>query len=197
MAVELGIIEGFYGKPWSWEDRADTVNLLAPHGFGFYLYAPKADPYLRRRWQEPYPAHLASALRELAGVSRDAGVRFGVGLSPYELYLDFNDAARGALHDKIAFFRDVGVEDLAILFDDMRGDTPELAARQLEIINWIVPRTAATRIIVCPSYYTDDPVLDRVFGARPDGYLEQLSAGRPVKPRRCRYCDIRCPSLTG
>jgi hyaluronoglucosaminidase len=31
-------------------------------------------------------------------------------------------------------------------------------------------------VLVCPSYYTDDPVLDRVFGPRPDGYLERLGA---------------------
>lgn len=177
MAVELGIIEGFYGKPWSWEERADTVTLLAPHGYRFYLYAPKADPYLRRRWQEPHPEPIAAQLRELAGICRDAGVRFGVGLSPYELYLDFNEEARAALSRKLDFFRDIRVEDLAILFDDMRGDTPALAPRQLEIIDWIAARTSASRIIVCPSYYTDDPVLDRVFGARPDGYLEQLATG--------------------
>ena len=56
MSPELGIIEGFFGRPWSWAERADAVRFLRPHGFSFYLYAPKADPYLRRRWQEPHPA---------------------------------------------------------------------------------------------------------------------------------------------
>lgn len=177
MAVEMGIIEGFYGRAWSWEERADSVTFLAPHGYRFYLYAPKADPYLRRRWQEPHPAAMASGLRELGGHCRDSGVRFGVGLSPYELYLDFNDAARAALDDKLAFFREIGVEDLAILFDDMRGDTPELARLQAEIVEWIASRAGVGRVLVCPSYYTDDPVLDRVFGRRPDGYLERLAAG--------------------
>lgn len=175
--VELGIIEGFYGRPWSWEERADTVSLLAPHGYRFFLYAPKADPYLRRRWQEPHPDASAQSLRELASVCRDSAVRFGIGLSPYELYLNFDGDAREALTRKLEFFAEVGVEDLAILFDDMRGDTPDLAVRQLEIINWIESRTSATRLLVCPSYYTDDPVLDRVFGARPPEYLERLAAG--------------------
>ncbi|CAN5603048.1 hypothetical protein BH23GEM10_BH23GEM10_12920 [soil metagenome] len=56
----------------------------------------------------------------------------------------------------------------------MRGDVPGLAERQAEIVAWAADRTSADRLIVCPTYYTDDPVLDRVFGARPDGYLERL-----------------------
>jgi hyaluronoglucosaminidase len=175
-AIELGVIEGFYGRPWSWQERAETAAFLAPHGYRFYLYAPKADPYLRRRWQEEHPAALAGEIRRLAEHCRAAGVRFGIGLSPYEIYLGFDAAARDALARKLAFLDDVGIEDLALLFDDMRGDVPELADRQVEIVDWAAQRTRASRILVCPSYYSDDPVLDRVFGARPTGYLERLGA---------------------
>ncbi|HEX8360996.1 MAG TPA: beta-N-acetylglucosaminidase domain-containing protein [Longimicrobium sp.] len=176
MDTELGIIEGFYGKPWTWEERAATVEFLAPHGYRFYMYAPKADTFLRRRWQEPFPEDTARALGALAERCREAGVRFGVGLSPYELFNGFDEAAREALGRKLALFDEIGVSDLAILFDDMRGDTPELADRQVEIVHWAAERTRADRVLVCPSYYSDDPVLDRAFGRRPDGYLERLGA---------------------
>ena len=176
MIPELGIIEGFYGKPWTWEEREQTVAWLARHGYKFYLYAPKADPYLRRRWQEPYPPHLADRLQSLSKKCGETGVRFGIGLSPYELYDNFNDAARETLGSKLAFFDDIGVADLAILFDDMRGDSPELAPRQIEIIHWAREHTTATRMIVCPTYYSDDPILDRVFGERPKGYVEQMGS---------------------
>lgn len=178
--MELGIIEGFYGRPWSWSTRSATIEFLAPHGYRFYLYAPKADPWLRRRWQEPHPADIALQLKQLCRHCRSLDVRFGVGLSPYEIYQQFDDAARSALGDKLTFLDDIGVQDLAILFDDMRGDMPDLAERQIEIIEWIADRTAADRMIVCPTYYSDDPVLDRVFGRRPDGYLEEL--GRRLDP---------------
>jgi hyaluronoglucosaminidase len=174
--MDLGIIEGFYGRPWSWEDRAATAAFLAGHGYRFYLYAPKADPYLRRRWQEPHPADAARRLGSFAGHCRNIGVRFGVGLSPYEIYQKFDDAARGALAEKLAFLDDIGVQDLAILFDDMRGDLPDLAHLQVEIIDWIAARTTADRLIVCPTYYSDDPVLDRVFGQRPERYVEEFGA---------------------
>ncbi len=176
MDVELGIIEGFYGRPWSWDEREATIAWLQPHGYRFYLYAPKVDFHLRRRWQEDHPRETADALARLSARCAELGVRFGVGLSPFEVR-EFGAAEREALGRKLAFFDAIGVRDLAILFDDMRGDVPHLAERQLEIVDWAAGRTAADRVIVCPSYYTDDPVLDRVFGQRPAGYVEALGAG--------------------
>ena len=174
MSVEIGVIEGFFGRPWTWEERTDNVRFLGPRGYGFWLYAPKADPFLRRRWREPYPEAELKALRDFGAACRDADVRFGVGLTPFELHFAFDTNAKVALSAKLAQLDDAGVEDLAILFDDMRGDLPDLAARQAEIVHWIGPRTKASRLIMCPSYYSDDPVLDRVFGARPKTYLEEL-----------------------
>ena len=177
MTPELGIIEGFFGRPYSWTERADMVRALAPAGYGFYLYAPKADAHLRRRWREPYPDAELEQLAAFAGTCRDAGVRFGVGLSPYELFLGFDDPAKDALAAKLDQLLSLGLDDLGVFFDDMKGDLPELAARQVEIVHWIAARAGAARLIVCPSYYTDDPVLDRVFGQRPANYLEDLGAG--------------------
>jgi hyaluronoglucosaminidase len=178
LTPELGVIEGFYGKPWSWSDRAETAAFLAGHGYRFYLYAPKADPWLRVRWREPYPSATADDLERLAGRCRALGVRFGVGLSPAGLHLDFGKAAKDALAGKLAALDALGIQDLALLFDDMRGDAPgfknSLADSQAEIVAWAAERVRADRLFVCPSYYSDDPVLDRVFGARPERYLERL-----------------------
>lgn len=180
MTIELGLIEGYYGTPWTWEERRRVMTTLAPHGYSFHIYAPKADTYLRRRWQEPHPADQAQALGEYSAFCRSQGIRFGVGLSPYELYRDFGDEAKTALAAKLADLDRMGLDDLAILFDDMRGDLPDLAKNQAEILHWIAGKTRASRLIVCPSYYTDDAILDRVFGQRPDNYLEDL--GRLLDP---------------
>lgn len=174
MSVELGIIEGYYGAPWSWAERAGQVAFLAPHGYRFFHYAPKADAFLRRRWQEAHPPEDAASLARLSAHCRDLGVRFGVGLSPFELYRDFGDEARAALARKLADLDAIGVDDLGILFDDMRGDLPGLAQTQADILHFVAGRSRATRIITCPTYYTDDPVLNRIFGARPSDYLEDL-----------------------
>jgi hyaluronoglucosaminidase len=180
MTAPLGLIEGYYGKPWSWQAREETIAFLKTHGYDFYIYAPKADSFLRKRWREAHPDGEAQALAHLASRCRAADVRFGVGLSPFELYRDFNTQAKAALAAKLAQFDEWGVEYLAILFDDMRGDLPDLAVTQAEIMHWVAARTKAKRLIVCPSYYTDDPVLDRFFGKRPPNYLEDF--GRLLDP---------------
>jgi hyaluronoglucosaminidase len=174
MTAPLGLIEGYYGKPWSWQAREATIAFLKKHGYDFYIYAPKADAFLRKRWREPHPAEMEKALRDLAAACLAMDVRFGMGLSPFELYREFNADAQSALSGKLAQFDAWGVEYLAILFDDMRGDLPDLAATQAEIMHWVAARTKAKRLIVCPSYYTDDPVLDRFFGKRPANYLEDF-----------------------
>jgi len=170
----LGIIEGYYGAPWSWDARADTISFLAPHGYRFYFYAPKADLFLRERWQEDHPPETADRLRALALHCRESGVRFGVGLSPFEIYRDFGRSARAALARKLSFFAELGIDDLAVLFDDMKGDDPDLAGKQVDIVHWIAERATADNIVVCPTYYSDDPLLDRIFGPRPQNYLEEF-----------------------
>lgn len=177
MTPELGLIEGYYGEPWTWAARAEQASFLKDHGYGFFMYAPKADPYLRRRWREMHPDDEARAIRAFADHCAATGVRFGVGLSPYEIYRDFGPEARAALAAKLAHLDSLGVQDLGVLFDDMRGDLPNLAEDQIRIVEWIAERSGASRIVMCPTYYTDDPVLDRVFGDRPADYLERLGAG--------------------
>lgn len=172
----LGIVEGYYGLPWSWEARARVATLLARHGYEFFLYAPKADAFLRRRWREPHPKDEAAELAAFAGKCRDLGLAFGVGLSPFEIYLAFDAEAKASLADKLAELDALGVRRLAILFDDMRGDLPDLAQRQAGILHWIGERTKAERLIMCPTYYSDDPSLDTFFGVRPEGYLQALGA---------------------
>ncbi|MDX1757191.1 MAG: beta-N-acetylglucosaminidase domain-containing protein [Marinobacter sp.] len=180
MLPELGIIEGFYGPLWSWQERTQLVEALAPEGYRFYLYAPKADPFLRRRWAEPHPEADADAIAGFARHCQSLGVRFGIGLSPFEIFNHFDDDARAALAAKLAWLDRLGIRDLAILFDDMRSDTSALAATQADIVHWVAERSAVDRLFVCPSYYSDDSVLDRVFGERPANYLEDL--GRLLDP---------------
>ena len=172
---QLGIIEGYFGEPWSWGDRAAVMRALAPHGYDFFIYAPKADPCLRRRWQELHPPAAFDQLLTFSAACRAAGVTFGVGLSPYELHLNWDDGGRTALAGKLRALRELQPGIVAILFDDMRGDVPKLARTQADIVHHAASVTPA-RIIMCPSYYSDDAVLDRAFGQRPLHYLDDLGA---------------------
>lgn len=180
MTPALGLIEGFFGLPWSWEERRDAVAFLARRGFGFYLYAPKADPFLRKRWQEPHPPEEMDALAAFRDRCRAAGVRFGLGLSPFELHLRDGDGWKKALTAKLDMLAELEPDDLALLFDDMRGDVPELAERQAAIVHFTAAHPVSERLLFCPSYYSDDPILDLAFGPRPEGYLQDI--GRLIDP---------------
>src|SRR5690606_16908444 len=82
----LGVIEGFFGRSWSWQDRADYARFLATSGYHFYIYAPKNDHYLRRQWQQDWPEAEFQQLQRLRDIYRHQQLGFGLGLSPFELY---------------------------------------------------------------------------------------------------------------
>ena len=177
---QVGIIEGFFGRPWPWAEREAAVGFLAELGLDFYIYAPKADPYLRKAWSEPWPAADFERLAALSRAYRAAGLGFGLGFSPFEIYREDPAGQRSALKAKVAELNRIGPSILSIQFDDMHGAVPELAERQARVVGEIVAASSAERFIVCPTYYSDDPRLEKVFGAMPAGYLEDF--GRLVDP---------------
>lgn len=180
MTPELGLIEGRFGRIWDATERSYVVRTLATAGYGFYHYGPKADRSLRREWRQSHDRAATEALERLSAEVRGARMRFGIALTPVGSTHPFDAAARADLTRRIAELDAIGIDDLAILFDDLRGDMPELAARQAEVVNFCASLTRATRVYTCPTYYSDDPVLDVVFGARPADYLHDL--GRRLDP---------------
>lgn len=179
-STPLGIMEGFFGRPWSWRARADYAQFLAAEGYQFYLYAPKGDACLRRSWEQDWSQSEWAELKALREVYRQHRVDFGIGLSPFEVYLEPGEQGRRKLHDKIAALNTLQPDILCLLFDDMRGDLPQLAAQQIELVKVAADTTSAKRIIFCPTYYSFDPILEQVFGSRPANYWEQL--GKELDP---------------
>jgi hyaluronoglucosaminidase len=180
MTPELGIIEGYFGRAWTWQDRKTVVTRLAPAGYRFFHYAPKIDAKLRRNWQILHDTAEAESIRQFAAHCADQNVRFGIGLSPYAAHIDFCSDTKSALKQKILHLNSLGIEDFALLFDDMRGDFDDLAKRQADIMAFAIEHSTASRFFMCPSYYSNDPTLDRVFGQRPDNYLSTL--GKTLDP---------------
>lgn len=169
-----GVVEGFYGREWRWQDRRSYAGFLRDIGLNAYIYCPKGDPFLRKRWREEWPAETAAELACTAGEFRAQGLSWGVGLSPFALYQDYSPAARRALRQRVTRLRDLGGNILAILFDDMPGDAPDLAARQAEIVADVQAWSDVEHLLVCPTYYSHDPVLEQHFGQRPPGYWRDL-----------------------
>lgn len=179
--ITAGVIEGFFGKPWNWESRMSGADFLRNCGYRFYIYAPKSESFLRRQWREPLPPETLQHLSQLSARCRQSGTGFGIGLTPFEIYRNYDASAQTSLRAKVAQINQIGVDILCILFDDMRGDFDGLAELQASVICDICNCSDAARFIVCPTYYSYDQRLAREFGSPPKGYLRDL--GRIVDPR--------------
>jgi signal transduction histidine kinase len=81
--VIRGVIEGFYGPPWSHEERLDLIAFCGREGLTTWVHAPKDDPYHRASWREPYPDEELAQLGEgpkkadakalVAAIAREVG----------------------------------------------------------------------------------------------------------------------------
>jgi hypothetical protein len=178
MMPDLGLVDARFGRIWSEEERSYVVSTLAAAGYNFYHYGPKADRALRRDWRQPHSAEQTAMLGRLSTQVRATGMRFGIALTPVGSTHPFDDQARADLARRVADLDAIGVDDLAIFFDDLRGDMPDLAARQAEVVNFCAGLTKATSVYTCPTYYADDRILD-VVRERPANYLADLAACSP------------------
>jgi len=83
MAFEiLGVVEGFYGKPWPMERREEIIKFIGEQGYNLYIYAPKDDELHRFRWREPYPEEFMRAFKRLVYLGEESGVAVSVAISP-------------------------------------------------------------------------------------------------------------------
>lgn len=114
-----GVIEGFYGEPWTHDERLRLLRDLGAWGMNRYLYAPKDDVRHRARWREPYPADEVVRLGELATAAREAGVEFVYALHPGLDMVHADERDHVALATKIRTLHGLGIRRFALLFDDI------------------------------------------------------------------------------
>ncbi len=114
-----GVIEGFYGRAWTPAQRVEMLDWIAAAGMNVLVYAPKDDIKLRARWRETYNAAEAAELQELVDAAAARGVRLMVAIAPC-LEVDYADAADlKALHRRLDQLLDLGITQVALLFDDI------------------------------------------------------------------------------
>jgi hyaluronoglucosaminidase len=114
-----GVIEGFYGTPWSHAARLSQLAFYGAHKMNTYVYSPKDDPYLRDRWRDPYPADQLAQLKELVDRAIANHVEFTYALSP-GLSVCYSSAAdEQALVAKFESLWAIGVRTFAIPLDDI------------------------------------------------------------------------------
>ena len=114
-----GVIEGFYGTPWSHDERLDLIRFCADEGFDTWVHAPKDDPYHRARWDEPYPDEELARLGELVTEARRVGVELAYAIAPgLSIRYTFDDDFERLLA-KCEQVRSIGVETFQLLWDDI------------------------------------------------------------------------------
>jgi hypothetical protein len=176
-----GVIEGFYGRTWTSDTRLAYADYLVEAGLNTFIYCPKSDLYLRRRWQEDWPEAEWRELVHLSAAYAQRGINWGVGLSPVELYRNYGSCERAALKRKIERLGELHAPVLAVLFDDMPGNLQSLATRQAEIVADVCQWLPGVQVLVCPTYYSFDPVLEKHFGSMPANYWSQLGRELPER----------------
>lgn len=122
--VSRGFIEGYYGNPWSTQDRVNLMKWGGYYKLNAYFYAPKDDPKHRTQWDQLYTEEeLANKIRPLAEAGNESKCRFVYALHPFPQgnHLRFDDNYEADLAKLQAKFKQVidqGVRQIAILADD-------------------------------------------------------------------------------
>ena len=170
--INTGIVEGFFGPVWTTESRVSFADLLSTYGGSFYIYAPKRDAHLRKAWREDWTPAYLKELTFLRDAYQKKNLKFGVALSPFGLGRSVSPDDWQNLRSKFSLLADLKIDYLGLFFDDMPS-TEDLLKVQTEVVK-VALEYFPTGLIFCPSYYTYDPILDKVFGPRPLGYVEGL-----------------------
>lgn len=178
MKTTLGIIEGFYGRQYTIDERDELIKFIANKGYTYYIYAPKNDKSLRREWEKPFDSAKSELLVHISNLCSKLNLDFGVGISPLSITKE-KDKQLDLLIKKIDWLlENTNLKIIAILFDDISLYTDEEGKKQNEIIKevhtYLLSKNKSIRLIFCPTYYTFDPILDKVFGQRPLHYYDDI-----------------------
>ena len=171
---DRGIIEGYYGVPYSAEVTMDLFRFMARYKMNSYMYGAKSDPYHSRFWSDPYPTGITEEqknigflsqdmLREITEVSHANKVNFIWAIHPGVAFTDAAEADVNArIMDKFESMYALGVRQFGVFVDDVGVpyDAPSLklcADRLTDLQNridarWNVPGAAPADTVKALNY---------------------------------------------
>ncbi|MFE3494232.1 beta-N-acetylglucosaminidase domain-containing protein [Streptomyces sp. NPDC059175] len=199
-----GTSEGFYGQPWSREQRLAQLDFMGRTKQNRYLYAPGDDPFRQARWREPYPAGQRAEFRDLAERARRNHVTLAWAVAPAQsMCLASADDVK-ALKRKIDAMWALGVRAFQLQFQDVSysewhcdrdsdtfGSGPEAAAKAHARLAGEVARHLADRhpgaapLTVMPTEFYQDGATDyrTALAAELDARVQVAWTGVGVVPR--------------
>ncbi|MFJ6938894.1 beta-N-acetylglucosaminidase domain-containing protein [Streptomyces sp. NPDC101132] len=203
-AAVRGITEGFYGEPWTREQRLAQLDFLGRTKQNRYLYAPGDDPYRGARWREEYPEEQRADFRALADRARTRHVTLAWAVAPGQNLCLSSAGDRAALLHKLDAMWALGVRAFQLQFPDVSytewqcradreryGKGPEAAARaHADLANTVAAELArrhpgAEPLSLLPTeFYQDGATKYRTALARAlDERVEVAWTGVGVVPR--------------
>ncbi|XP_013869450.1 protein O-GlcNAcase [Austrofundulus limnaeus] len=117
-----GVVEGFYGRPWTMEQRTELFQREQKWGLNTYLYAPKDDYKHRTYWRELYSAEEAEQLIALISAAKQHNVDFIYAISPGLDITFSNPKEVSALKRKLDQVKEFGCSSFSLLFDDIETE---------------------------------------------------------------------------
>ena len=126
-----GIIEGYYGVPYSAEVTKDLFRFMARYKMNTYMYGAKSDEYHSRYWSEPYPTSITPEQKHIGYLSQDmmrditatahaCNVNFIWAIHPGQAFADANNP--GVIDQIMCKFESMyglGVRQFGVFVDDV------------------------------------------------------------------------------
>ena len=147
--ITRGFIEGYYGNPWSTEDRVELMKWGGHYKLNAYFYAPKDDPKHNAKWRELYTEQeLKDKIEPLAKAGNESKCRFVFALHPFMsnpiTNANYTESV-ATLKQKFTQVMDHGVRQIAILADDARDQGKDLYIKLCkEMTDWLHKQQKAT-----------------------------------------------------
>ncbi|MDH8702589.1 hyaluronoglucosaminidase [Dysgonomonadaceae bacterium PH5-43] len=154
--ADRGVVEGFYGNPWSQKDRLRQFDFYGKNKMNVYIYGPKDDPYHRGKWRQNYPAAEAALLQELVVAAHKNKVQFVWAVHPGN-DIKWNNADSLNVVKKLNSMYDLGIRTFAVFFDDIGGEGTS-GIKQAQLMNYINAEFVKKHddvapLIICPTQY--------------------------------------------
>ena len=114
-----GVVEGFYGKPWTHAQRLRAIEKFGDFNFNTYFIAPKDVPWQRFNWRQPFNSDFMSLTEELISKGMENGISVTACVSPglSVKYSDINDV--NAVVTRFKQLYDAGSRHFSLLWDDI------------------------------------------------------------------------------
>ncbi|WP_068776036.1 beta-N-acetylglucosaminidase domain-containing protein [Paenibacillus sp. FJAT-26967] len=155
-----GFIEGFYGIPWSHEDRMNLMRFGGQLKMNSYIFAPKDDPYHNSAWRTLYPAAELAKVKQLVDVGRESKTHFIWAIHPGFSMINWNnyDSELQTLLTKLEQLYSVGVRQFGLFMDDISTaqsltDKDKHVKLVTDVANWVTSKGDAKPLIYCPPFY--------------------------------------------